>query len=141
MVKVVVRTTTRRPGAGRSPAVVSPLAHAAHGQGPTGVGWTLADRVMPGGAAPGRLSSVVATVDARALRRPYMISIPTDPRLGWTAAPIVRRVEDTRVLYVDASAGRVLGDIGYAQLGLGARAFEWGIAVHEGCSTDGSIAI
>jgi len=43
----------------------------------------------------------------------------------------VKRVEDTRTLYIGADGG-LRGDIRYDQFGVGARAFEWGVAVHQG---------
>ncbi len=42
------------------------------------------------------------------------------------------RVEDNRSLYVDPATGNVRGDIGYGQFGAGAKAVEWGTAVHQG---------
>jgi uncharacterized iron-regulated membrane protein len=86
----------------------------------------------PDAVGPGRLSAVVATADARGLARPYTVSIPTGPTLAYTAARVVQQVEDTRILYVDAATGSVQADVRYGQFGIGAKAFEWGIAVHEG---------
>jgi uncharacterized iron-regulated membrane protein len=81
---------------------------------------------------PASLSRVVDTAEVQALARPYIVSIPSNPALAWTAARQVKQVEDTRTLYVDAATGTVRADIRYDQFGVGARAFEWGIAVHQG---------
>lgn len=75
---------------------------------------------------------MIDTAEAQGLVRPYMVSIPSDPGLAFTAARQVRQVEDTRTLYIDAATGGVRADIRYDQFGVGARAFEWGIAVHQG---------
>jgi uncharacterized iron-regulated membrane protein len=121
-------------GRPKPPAAASPFAHAEHQDAPVGVGWTMEGMVMPSldAAGPGRLSAVVAAADTRGLARPYTVSIPTDPTLAYTAARVVQRVEDTRILYVDAATGSVQADVRYGQFGIGAKAFEWGIAVHEG---------
>jgi len=121
-------------GRPKPPAAASPFAHAEHQDAPIGVGWTMEGIVMPtpDAAGPDRLSAVVAAAEAQGLVRPYTISIPTDPTLAYTAARVVQQVEDTRILYIDAATGSVEADVRYGQFGIGAKAFEWGIAVHEG---------
>jgi uncharacterized iron-regulated membrane protein len=123
-------------GLGRpeAPTAASPFAHAPHpADAPVGVGWTMEGMVMPTPhAGPASLSRVIDAADARGMARPYLVSIPSDPALAFTAAREVRQVEDTRVLYIDGADGVVRADIGYEQFGVGARAFEWGIAVHQG---------
>ncbi len=122
-------------GLGRpaAPTAASPFAHAEHRDAPAGVGWTMEGMVMPSPpAGPARLSTVVDAADRVGLARPYMVSIPSDPGLAFTVARQVRRVEDTRALYIDATTGAVRADIRYGQFGVGAKAFEWGIAVHQG---------
>jgi uncharacterized iron-regulated membrane protein len=127
----------RESGVGRpkAPPAASPWAHAAHKDAPVGVGWTMEGAVMPLHHAPAhtaRLSTVVAIADAQGLARPYAVSIPSDPALAFTAARENRRVEDARSLYIDGVTGQVKADIRYDQFGIGAKAFEWGIAVHQG---------
>ncbi|WP_298159622.1 PepSY domain-containing protein [Brevundimonas sp.] len=121
-------------GRPKPPAAASPFAHAEHQDAPVGVGWTMEGMVMPTPDAgrSGGLSAVVASAEAQGLARPYTVSIPTDPTLAYTAARVVQRVEDTRILYVEAATGSVQADVRYGQFGIGAKAFEWGIAVHEG---------
>ena len=121
-------------GRPRAPAAASPFVHPAHpADAPVGVGWTMEGMVMPaahtGGAS---LSRVIATAEARGLARPYTVSIPSDHGLAFTAARQTKQVEDTRALYIDGTTGAVRADIRYGQFGVGARAFEWGIAVHQG---------
>lgn len=126
----------RESGFGRppAPAAASPWAHAEHaGDAPRGVGWTMENAVLPDGGLPTpRLSRVIGAADASQLAKPYLVSIPTKPGLAWTAARQVERVEDTRNLYVDAATGEIRADIRYRQFGGGAKAFEWGIAIHQG---------
>ncbi|MFN3670197.1 MAG: PepSY-associated TM helix domain-containing protein [Brevundimonas sp.] len=122
-------------GLGRPEApTAGPFAHAAHPvDAPVGVGWTMEGMVMPTPhAGPASLTRVIEAADAQGLARPYLVSSPSDPALAFTAAREVRQVEDTRVLYIDGADGAVRADIGYDQFGVGARAFEWGVAVHQG---------
>ena len=121
-------------GRPKAPAAASPFAHAEHpADAPVGVGWTMEGMVMPTAhAGPPSLARVIETAEARGLARPYMVSIPSDPALAFTAARQVKQVEDTRSLYIDPASGAVRADIRYDQFGVGAKAFEWGIAVHQG---------
>lgn len=121
-------------GRPKPPAAASPFAHADHaGDAPVGVGWIMEGMVMPTPqTGPASLSRVIGTAEARGLARPYLVSIPSNPSLAWTAARQVKKVEDTRTLYIDAASGTVRAGIRYDQFGVGARAFEWGIAVHQG---------
>lgn len=125
--------TVRESGLGRPAAPASPWAHAEHQDAPRGVGWTM-EHAGLAGATPGppMLARVIAAAEANDLARPYLITVPANPDLAWTAARQVRQAEDARSLYVDAATGRVRADIGYARFGVGAKAFEWGIATHQG---------
>lgn len=122
-------------GLGRpeAPPAASPFVHAAHKDRPVGVGWTMEGMVMPlPHVRPPKLSTVIAAADVHRLQRPYQVSIPSDPDLAYTVARTVKHVEDSRSLYVDGATGAVKADIRYDQFGVGAKAFEWGIAVHQG---------
>ena len=115
------------------PAAGQAFAHAAHASTPTGVGWTMEGMVMSAPASETRnLAAVVAAADAAGLARPYIVSIPATEGTAMTAAREIEQVEDTRILYIDGATGHVQADVGYAAFGPGARAFEWGIAVHQG---------
>lgn len=124
----------RAHGWGRPPApVASAWSHAAEGHAPSGTGWTMENTVVATGhAAVPRLSTVIASAEGQRLARPYQVSIPADPTLAFTVTRQVRRVEDTRSLYIDGATGAVKADIGYGDFGPAARAIEWGIAVHQG---------
>jgi uncharacterized iron-regulated membrane protein len=78
------------------------------------------------------LDEVVRRADAAGLPRPYTVSVPSEPGRAWPVAHMPDRVEDTRTLYLDPADGGILADVGYEDFGPGARAIEWGIAVHQG---------
>ncbi|GAO38401.1 hypothetical protein SCH01S_15_00260 [Sphingomonas changbaiensis NBRC 104936] len=86
----------------------------AHGMGDIG-----ADRVLTLAAARG-LTPPLSLTRPAAMGAPYLVSRTAE------------RSEDARVLYIEPATGRVLQDAGAAQFGVGARAIEWGIAVHQG---------
>ena len=114
------------------PAVDQAFVHAAHGQAPAGVGWTMEGMVLPTRQALPRGVAALVEAAARAgLARPYVLSLPQGDAAA-TAANQPDRVEDTRILYLEPHSGRILADVGYEQFGPGAKAFEWGIAVHQG---------
>jgi uncharacterized iron-regulated membrane protein len=127
----------RASGLGRpaAPSAASPWVHAEHASdAPVGVGWTLEGAALPGGhhvAAPS-LATVIETSRAAALPLPWVISVPASADLAFTVARQVRQVEDTRTLYIDGVTGETRADIRYGQFGWGAKAFEWGIATHQG---------
>lgn len=127
---VLRETNLGRPPA---PAAASPFTHAKAHDAPAGVGWTMDHAVMHASMAHDpSLSRVVAVAEAHHLARPYLVSIPQTPDLAWTLARQTRRAEDARSLYVDGQTGAVKADIRWSQFGAGAKAFEWGIAVHQG---------
>lgn len=125
----------RETGLGRppAPAAAGPWTHAGHADHPEGVGWTMEGAALHGGPhhGAGGLGRVLETVEEEGTARPFIVTIPTEPEMAWTIAHENKRVEDARSLYVNRD-GEVRGDIRYEQFGVGARAFEWGIAVHEG---------
>ena len=125
----------RESGLGRPPApdIVGPWAHPGAHDAPAGTGWTMEGAVLHahGQGEPG-LSRVIQAVEARGLPAPYTVTIPTDPTLAYTVARATQRAEEARSLYVDGRTGAVVADLDWAQFGAGARAFEWGIAVHQG---------
>ena len=125
----------RESGLGRppAPAAASPWSHAKPHDTPAGVGWTMEHAVLHGPAtsAPS-LQRIIDTAEARRLPRPYVVNIPQSRDLAWTVARLTRQAEDARTLYVDGQTGAVRADIRWSQFGVGAKAFEWGIAVHQG---------
>jgi uncharacterized iron-regulated membrane protein len=125
----------RESGLGRpaASAAASSFAHAKPHDAPVGVGWTMEDAVMHGHPATNpSLARVLAVAEREGLARPFVVNIPQSPDLAWTLAHETRRAEDARSLYVDGQTGAVKADIRWSQFGVGAKAFEWGIAVHQG---------
>ena len=130
-----VLNVMRESGLGRPPAPAAASAWS-HGKGhnaPSGTGWTMEHAVLHAPSeGPGILSRVIATAEAEGMGQPYTVSIPEDPSLAFSVARLTRRAEDARSLYVDGMTGQVVGDLRWDQFGGGAKAFEWGIAVHQG---------
>lgn len=125
----------RESGLGRpaAPPAASAWSHAGHHNAPSGVGWTMEHAVLYGQTAHDpSLARVMAVADGRNLPRPYTVNMPEDPALAWTVAPQTRKAEEARSLYVDGQTGAVRADVRWSQFGVGAKAFEWGIAVHQG---------
>lgn len=129
----------RESGLGRpaAPPAASPWGHGAGHDAPAGVGWTMENAVMHAngdhsGHVMPSLSRVIRTARTEDMPLPYTVSIPSDPTLAYTVAHAAVRAEDARSLYVDGVTGAVKADIRWSQFGVGAKAFEWGIAVHQG---------
>lgn len=130
------RKVVAEQGWGRPPSPVGGPAgeedHSAHG-GPPPVPWALQGKSMTVPRdAPLPLGKVMAHVEALGLPRPYSVSIPGVPGKAWTAAHQPDKVEDTRTLFLDPATGQALADMRFGQFGGGAKAIEWGIAVHQG---------
>lgn len=127
---VAVNDWGRPPVPTNGPAEVED--HSAHG-GPPPAPWTLRETALAAPAAPALpLGVVMRHVEALGLPHPYTVSIPAQPGKAWSASHMPDKVESTRTLYLDAATGQALADIRYGQFGPGAKAIEWGIAVHQG---------
>ena len=125
----------RESGLGRPapPPAASPFVHARPHDAPSGVGWTMEHAVVPAGMTHHpSLARVIATAEAEGVARPYLVSIPRTPDLAWTVAHQTRQAQEARNLYVDGQTGAVKADVRWDDIGVGAKAFEWGIAVHQG---------
>ena len=121
-------------GWGRPPApVAGAWQRAQHHDHPAGAGWTMEGVVLPSPAHGSQdLKAVVAAAETRDLPRPYIVSIPAQPGTAYTVTAQVRRVQDSRTLYIDPAKGAVLADIGFDRFGAGAKVIEWGIYTHQG---------
>ncbi|WP_291835267.1 PepSY domain-containing protein [Brevundimonas sp.] len=125
----------RESGLGRpaAPAAASAWSHAKPHDTPTGVGWTMEHAVLHGQVAHDpSLARVLSVAQSNELPLPYTVNIPATPDLAWTVARQTHKAEEARTLYVDGQTGAVKADIRWSQFGVGAKAFEWGIAVHQG---------
>ncbi|RHW16796.1 PepSY domain-containing protein [Sphingomonas gilva] len=106
-------------------------AHGGHGA--ETLPWSRQAMAAPhgGGAAIGP-DRVAAIAEARGLAAPWTITVPRSHGAPWLVARMATRAADAHVIYIDGADGRVLQDARYAAFGAGAKAVEWGIAVHEG---------
>lgn len=129
-----VMGAVKETGLGRPPApVASAWQRAQHHDAPVGAGWTMEGMVMTHDhAGHGGLAQVLRVADQASLARPYTVNIPKADDTAYTLTTQATRVQDSRSLYVDAASGRLLGDIGYDQFGVGAKAIEFGIYTHQG---------
>lgn len=127
-----VMGAAREAGFGRPAApAASDWTHAEHGDTPQGVGWTLDHAAMTTAVAPLDLDRGLAAAEDAGMPRPYLATLPQSPDRAVTVAYQNLRSEDARVIYLDRQ-GDILRDVTAADFGVGARAFEWGIAVHQG---------
>lgn len=132
-----VMGAVKETGLGRPPApVAGAWQRAQHHDAPVGAGWTMEGMVMThdhaGHGGHGGLAQVLRVADQASLASPYTVNIPKADDTAYTLTTQATRVQDSRSLYVDAASGRLLGDIGYDQFGVGAKAIEFGIYTHQG---------
>ncbi|MGH6850549.1 MAG: PepSY-associated TM helix domain-containing protein, partial [Methylocella sp.] len=114
--------------------------HAGHVHGGGGAAgtlpWALEKAVPPESApttkVPITLDQALAIFADLGLKKPFSFALPQGPKGAYTATSRPNHVEDTRTVYLDQYSGKVLGDVGFAQYGPAAKAFEWGIAVQQG---------
>jgi len=97
--------------------------------------WALEHAPVPqSGVAPAieiGLDAAIARFDALGLPRPFNVQPPEGPRGAYVGSYTPDQADGERTVYLDR-AGAVLGDVGYADYGVAAKAIEWGIMVHQG---------
>lgn len=118
-------------GWGRPPSP-APIGHGEHGGAAT-LPWSMQRASVPmghgGDLGPDR---ALAAARARGIGEAWSLTPPAWPGAPYLVGAAIVRAEDARAIYVDAGTGRVLQDARYRDFGGGARAIEWGIAVHQG---------
>jgi len=77
------------------------------------------------------LDAAIARFDALGLPRPFNVQPPDGPRGAYVGSYTPDQATRERTIYLDR-AGTVLGDVGYPDYGVAAKAIEWGIMVHQG---------
>lgn len=87
------------------------------------------DTTAPDGAS---LDRALAQFERMGLRRPFTVTLPEGLKGAFVGDYRPDRVEDSRTIYLDQYTAKALGDVGFPQWGVGAKAIEWGIAVHQG---------
>jgi uncharacterized iron-regulated membrane protein len=94
---------------------------------------TPAPMSMPMADTPGLgVDAAIAELHRLGLKRPFSLALPEGPGGAFVGDYRPDRVEDSRTVYLDQYSGRVLADVGFKDWGAGAKAVEWGIAVHQG---------
>jgi uncharacterized iron-regulated membrane protein len=78
------------------------------------------------------VDQAMATFARLGLKPPFTVTLPEGPDGAYAADYRPDRVEDSRTVYLDQYSGKVLGDVRFKDWGPGAKAIEWGIAVHQG---------
>ncbi|HZF27646.1 MAG TPA: PepSY domain-containing protein [Gammaproteobacteria bacterium] len=77
------------------------------------------------------IDAAVARFEALGLRRPFNVQPPEGPRGAYVGSFTPDQVTRERTVYLGRD-GEVLGDVGYRDYGVVAKAIEWGIQVHQG---------
>jgi len=99
--------------------------------------WALEKAPMPmsmpmPGAPRLDVDAALARFAQLGLPSPFSVALPEGPDGAYVGDFRPDRVEASRTVYLDQYTGRVLADVGFRQWGAGAKAIEWGIAVHQG---------
>ena len=95
--------------------------------------WAMQQMPMPQSHGMGDVGvDRVAAIAARSgFEAPYTLTLPTENK-PYLVSRAIGRVEDSRVLYVEPSSGRILQDASYRDFGNGSKVIEWGIQTHQG---------
>jgi len=96
--------------------------------------WSLQQSPLPAAHGSGDVGAhrISAIATANGLVPPWTMTIPATPETPYLVSRGIERAEDARVLYIEASSGKLLQDSSCEQFGIGARTIEWGIATHQG---------
>lgn len=100
-----------------------------------GLPWSMQEAPPPHADGHGQdigAGRALAIAAARGLQAPLTLVRPARPGAPYLVSSVVRRAEDAHVVYLEPSSGLVLQDAPASSFGPGARAIEWGIAVHQG---------
>lgn len=98
--------------------------HAGHAAG--------APNSMPVNSAPIGLDDVARIISDRGAREPYRLSLPQDAVGTYSAFTYPDQPEGQRTLYIDQYSGKIIGDVGFEDYGLAAKAVELGVQIHMG---------
>jgi uncharacterized iron-regulated membrane protein len=108
-----------------------PMGHEMHQ-----VNWTLENAPMPEstetGASPIGIDKALAIFDGLGVTKGYTVDLPSGPEGVYSASIFPDQVANERVVHLDQYTGKPLFDGGFEALGVGAKAIEWGISVHQG---------
>ncbi len=96
--------------------------------------WGLQAAAEPHAHHPGDIGpdQVLAIAARHGVTAPLTLVRPAKPGEPYIVSRTADRADDAHVVYIDPADGHVLQDARYAGFGPGAKAIEWGIAVHQG---------
>lgn len=99
--------------------------------------WVMEQQPMPASPGPNggtraNLDAIVATVEKDGIAPGYAITVPSDATGVYTASVYPDDVRGERVIHLDQYTGKVLFDMGLADLGMLGAAAEWGVNIHMG---------
>lgn len=86
---------------------------------------------VPDGA-PLALDEVATVITANGMHDPYRLSFPGGATGVYSAFTYPDQPEGQRTLYIDQYSGKVIGDIGFQDYGVAAKAVELGVQIHMG---------
>ncbi len=87
---------------------------------------------QPSTLPPQPVDAAVATVESLGIAPGYALNLPSGPTGVFTASVYPDDISRERVIHIDQHSGKVLFDMGFADLGAFGRAAEWGVSVHMG---------
>jgi uncharacterized iron-regulated membrane protein len=113
---------------GRPEGPTRPRNHDAH------LPWSLQGSSSLRSSSAGDLGPDMALAAAarHGIGRPLVLDLPEERGEAYRVSRLVLRAEDARVLHLGASDGQVIHEQRWAEFGMGAKAFEWGIYTHQG---------
>ena len=111
-----------------------PLPARPHGDHEEHLPWALQGATPPDASAHDGIGPdrAVAVASARGLAPPFVLDLPAAPGRPYRLSAAADRTDRVRVIQIDPGDGAVLQDLRFADLGVGARAFQWGIYTHQG---------
>jgi uncharacterized iron-regulated membrane protein len=118
-----------------SPRKVEPAQDHAHHDAVPERPWGLKGVVAPQSHGSGHeigIDAAVARFETLGLQKPYGLQPPESDRGAYAATYTPGKVDDIRLVYLNQYTGELISETRYSDYGIGAKAIEWGVAVHQG---------
>lgn len=112
--------------------------HAMHDPDMAKLPWTIRQTMPPHGSGHhhaigiAEIERLLPLLDRARFGEGVRIFYPTDPASVFTISYVPDKAEGQRTIYVDPGNGRVIGNIGWEDYSLIAKAVEWGVETHVG---------
>lgn len=101
-----------------------------------GIPWTMEPAPAPHSAhaqhMPISVRDAVQVFAHEGLTTAYRLTLPGDAHDVFTAYTYPDQPEGQRTLHIDQYTGEVINDVSFGDYGIGAKAVEWGVAIHMG---------